>query len=271
MTDWSEELTFLMKKAGKTAGSAARAVQSALDDDAHEVLCYRGFGGASRSWVYGRVIQKRKFGASTDGDSTLRNLLNTYRRADSDPFGNAEVTVTCGDSTVKMMADDEGFFGGWLDAAPPGGSDEWVKYSAEITSPYALDGSPVKGDGEIQTLSPNTKFGVISDLDDTVIQSRVSNFIQAARTVMLGNARTRLPFLGVAAFYRSLRDGAGGDEKNPIFYVSSSPWNIFDVISEFMGLQNIPKGPILLRDWDINLAALSASRHFEHKGVAIRN
>ncbi|MEO5903341.1 MAG: App1 family protein, partial [Gemmatimonadaceae bacterium] len=42
-------------------------------------------------------------------------------------------------------------------------------------------------------------------------------------------------------------------------------------ISEFMGLQNIPKGPILLRDWDINLAALSASRHFEHKGVAIRN
>ena len=270
MTDWSEELTYLMKKAGKTAGSAVRAVQSALDDDAHEVLCYRGFGGSSRSWVYGRVIQKRKFGASTDGDSTLRNLLNTYRRADSDPLGHAEVEVRCGDSAVKMKADDEGFFGGWLDAGSSG-SDNWGKYTATIVSPAFADSAPVNGDGEIQLLSPTTKFGVISDIDDTVIQSRVSSFIQAARTVMLGNARTRLPFPGVAAFYRALHDGAGGSEKNPIFYVSSSPWNIFDVISEFMDLQNIPKGPVLLRDWDINLSALSASRHFEHKGVAIRN
>jgi len=88
---------------------------------------------------------------------------------------------------------------------------------------------------------------------------------------MLGNARTRLPFPGVAAFYRALRNGASGDEKNPIFYVSSSPWNIYDVITEFMDIQKIPKGPLVLRDWDINLSALSGARHFDHKGVAIRN
>jgi phosphatidate phosphatase APP1 len=62
-----------------------------------------------------------------------------------------------------------------------------------------------------------------------------------------------------------------GDERNPVFYVSSSPWNIYDVISEFMDLQKIPHGPLLLRDWDIGLSALSSDRHFEHKGVAIRN
>ncbi len=271
MTDWSEELTYLLKKAGKSAGSAVRAVRSALDDDAHEVLCYRGFGGATRTWVYGRVIEKRDIGASTDGDSTLRNLLNTYRRADSDPLGHAEVEVTCGNAVVKMKCDDEGFFGGWIDAAEQNESGEWVNYSTVIVSPSPLDGTPVKGDGEAQFLSPTTKFGVISDIDDTVIQSRVSNFIQAARTVMLGNARTRLPFPGVAAFYRALREGAGGGEKNPIYYVSSSPWNIYDVISEFMELQHLPKGPLLLRDWDISLGALSASRHFEHKGRLIRD
>ena len=89
---------------------------------------------------------------------------------------------------------------------------------------------------------------------------------------MLGNARTRLPFPGVAGFYRALRDGATGDENNPIFYVSSSPWNLYDVISEFMDLQEIPRGPILLRDWDYQpRIALVAIRHFDHKGVAIRN
>jgi phosphatidate phosphatase APP1 len=88
---------------------------------------------------------------------------------------------------------------------------------------------------------------------------------------MLGNARTRLPFPGVAGFYQALRDGISGDEKNPIFYVSSSPWNIYDVISEFMDIQKIPKGPLVLRDWDIGLSALSSSHHGEHKGAAIRN
>ncbi len=113
-------------------------------------------------------------------------------------------------------------------------------------------------------------FGVISDIDDTVIQSRVSSFLLAARTVMLGNARTRLPFPGVAAFYQALRAGATGNECNPIFYVSSSPWNIHDVITEFMDLQKIPRGPVLLRDWDITMGMLSSSRHLDHKGAAIR-
>jgi hypothetical protein len=111
----------------------------------------------------------------------------------------------------------------------------------------------------------------VSDIDDTVIQSRVSNFLQAARTVMLGNARTRLPFPGVAAFYQALRAGVSGKENNPIFYVSSSPWNIHDVIAEFMDIQKILKGPLILRDWDINFAALSGERHMAHKAVAIRN
>jgi phosphatidate phosphatase APP1 len=68
--------------------------------------------------------------------------------------------------------------------------------------------------------------------------------------VLLENARTRLPFAGVAAFYRALREGSGG-QQNPIFYVSSSPWNLYDVISGFLEAEEIPAGPLLLRDWDL--------------------
>jgi phosphatidate phosphatase APP1 len=171
-----------------------------------------------------------------------------------------------------MKADDEGFFGDWISlSAPPADDKEWQEYATTLAVPSPPDSQPIKGTGEILNLPPTAKFGIISDIDDTVIQSRVANFLQAARTVMLGNARTRLPFPGVAAFYRALRDGTEGKSENPVFYVSSSPWNIYDVIGEFMDLQNIPKGPVLLRDWDISLSALDATRHFAHKGVAIRN
>lgn len=269
MSDWSEEIGFILRKLGKTAGSAARLVKSAFDDDPNEIICYRGFGDASRAWIHGRVIEKREFGASTDGDSTLRNLLNTYRRADSDPLPFADVKVLYGDTAETMKADDEGFFGGWVQSPP--GSASLNEYSVELMPSTAGEEPVATGTGQIVIPPESARFGIISDIDDTVIQSRVSSFIQAARTVMLGNARTRLPFPGVAAFYRALHEGATGKENNPVFYVSSSPWNLYDVISEFMDLQNIPSGPILLRDWDIAPGALSATRHFDHKGVAIRN
>ncbi len=113
----------------------------------------------------------------------------------------------------------------------------------------------------------SARFGVISDIDDTVIQSEVSNFLRAARIVLMENALTRLPFPGVAAFYRALAKGASGSENNPVFYVSSSPWNIYDVIEGFLGAQHIPAGPVLLRDWDLQLQIRD---HHAHKTKAIR-
>jgi phosphatidate phosphatase APP1 len=249
-----------------------RLVRAILGDDPVEILAYRGYGNPSRAHVYGRVLEKRGVSASTDADSTLRNLLNTWRRAESDPVAFAQVKVEYQGTALELRADDEGFFSGWLAVDPPVANDkEWHGYDATFVSPLRPGAATVKASGEILIPPPSARFGVISDIDDTVIQSRVSNFLQAARTVMLGNARTRLPFPGVAAFYQALRNGAGGDEMNPVFYVSSSPWNIYNVITEFMDLQQIPRGPLMLRDWDIGFGSLSSERHFEHKGVAIRN
>ena len=88
-------------------------------------------------------------------------------------------------------------------------------------------------------------------MDDTVLQSNVASFLRAARLVLLENAHTRMPFHGVAAFYRALQAGTGLTGPNPIFYVSKSPWNLYDVIVQFLERQEIPLGPVLLRDWDI--------------------
>ena len=249
-----------------------RAVRSVLRKDPLEILTYYGYGNALRAHVHGRVLEVRNVSVSTDSDSTLRNLLNTYRRAEADPIPFARVKVEYGESVCNMAADDEGFFSGWIDLVKPlATDDEWNEYKVSLISPLPAGGATVDATGEVLLPPKEARFGVISDIDDTVIQSRVSNFLQAARTVMLGNARTRLPFPGVAAFYRALRDGATGDEKNPIYYVSSSPWNIFDVIAEFMDIQKIPRGPLLLRDWDIDWGLLSSSRHLEHKVTPIRN
>jgi len=272
MRDWLGDLDSLLGELDKGVKGVARAVRSALDDGPFQLLAYRGYGNARVAYIYGRAQENRGAGPSGDADSTLRNLLNTYRRADSNPLSHAQLVVEYEHTSCAVKADAEGFFTTRIDLpSPVTTSKEWNEYRVDLIEPARPGVDRAKCMGEILVPPSSARFGVISDIDDTVIQSRVSNFLLAARTVMLGNARTRLPFPGVAGFYRALRDGAKGDEKNPIFYVSSSPWNVYDVISEFMDLQKIPRGPILLRDWDISLGSLASTRHFDHKGVAIRN
>jgi phosphatidate phosphatase APP1 len=35
---------------------------------------------------------------------------------------------------------------------------------------------------------------------------------------------------------------------NPVFYVSSSPWNLYAFLSAFLAHRGFPRGPVLLRD-----------------------
>jgi phosphatidate phosphatase APP1 len=237
----------------------------------HEIAPYRGFGTPSRVLVQGRAMQANGLGPAGEHDNMLVNLINTYKRVDSDALPHARVSMRLAGFEREIVADNEGFFREWIDLPAPLVTDgDWHPVHFRLLSPLQATQPDVRATGRVRVPRADATFGVISDLDDTVIQSRVANFLQAVRTVMLGNARTRLPFAGVAAFYRALELGADGSHCNPIFYVSSSPWNIHDVITEFLELQKIPDGPVMLRDWDIELSALAPSRLKQHKEPLIR-
>lgn len=92
-----------------------------------------------------------------------------------------------------------------------------------------------------------------------------------AKTVFLNNAHSRLPFPGVSAFYNALLLGKNGKRNNPFFYVSSSPWNMYDLLKEFLDLNNIPEGPLLLRDFGLQDNKLINKGHQVHKTKEIVN
>src|SRR5438270_12576952 len=166
--DWAADVTSLVAGLGKNLlGTAAHVVHVVIGADPFEIIAYRGYRNGARAHVCGRVIEKRDIGASTSADSVLRNLYNTYRRADSDPLPFAQVEVEYADTKLEMKADDEGFFGGWIELANATTTDdEWQKYSVELirqisevtpTSPLT-----VKGSGEILVPARTARFGVIS-------------------------------------------------------------------------------------------------------------
>jgi phosphatidate phosphatase APP1 len=241
------------------------------DPQPHEIATYRGYGEGTRLLVQGRALERANIPLSNAADSTWRNLLSTYKRVDAAPLAHARIAVRIGTHEQEIVADNEGFFRQWIELPTPLRTDEpWRRAELRLVSPLRPDQPIVRAHALARVPGASAAFGVISDLDDTVIQSRVANLVQAVRTVMLGNARTRLPFPGVASFYRALERGGDGVRHNPIFYVSSSPWNIYDLIAEFMELQGIPTGPICLRDWDFGLSALSSHHLKQHKEPLIR-
>ncbi len=80
-----------------------------------------------------------------------------------------------------------------------------------------------------------------------------------------------MPFAGVATFYRVLLAGTAAE--NPIFYVSSSEWNLYDFLEDFCKTQGIPKGPFLLQDLKTSLWKLlkSGGGTHMHKVEKIRH
>lgn len=250
-------------------GDAVRYVRSS--GDPYEIVAYRGYANDSRALVHGRVLESPNVTPAAVDDSLWRNLVNTAKRAEADPVPHARVLVSIAGVEREVVADDEGFFREWIDFPElPAARGQWREVELRLLAPLRANQADVRATGQLQVPEESASFGVISDLDDTVIQSRISNFLQAVRTVMLGNARTRLPFPGVAALYEALRRGGDGARHNPIFYVSSSPWNIYDIIVDFLDVQKIPPGPIMLRDWDIELSALSSKRLRRHKEPLLR-
>lgn len=236
---------------------------------AHTIALYDGFGARGRVLIQGRVLEDERIPDPSPHHSAWENALAILRRVDADPLAWAVVRVTVGDSSRDFHADEEGFFVGWMDARSPKRlDDDWVRVRAVTVSPDHRATGETAGRALLPATGPD--FLVISDVDDTVLQSNVTSFLRAARTMLFENARTRLPFPGVAEFYQALRRGGNGRARNPTFYVSSSPWNLYDVIEEFLEIQGIPPGPLLLRDVDLGLDALSSRQHHLHKREMIR-
>jgi phosphatidate phosphatase APP1 len=260
---WREELRELAQSLGRRARHALDALERRLDRDPYCIIGYRSYGTADRALVLGRVLEDEGNLTPDKGHSPVRNLIASIKRLESDPLAYAEVLARMGNDAQRIVADDEGFLRAWLPLRRPV-EPGW--HRADLAPAQDAPVAARPGRAEVLVPAPDARFGVISDLDDTVLQSEVTRLVRAVRLVLLENARTRLPFPGVAALYRALHSGLDRRPANPIFYVSKSPWNLYEVVAEFLALQGLPDGPLLLRDLDLGFGSRTKA---EHKAATI--
>lgn len=240
-------------------------------DDPLQIVTYRSYGTVNRLYVKGRVLEDKAIRKPTDKDTIWNNILSMYKRFESDEVPHARLKVDFQGRTHFAITDNEGYFTiDLVTEEPVAWNNMWYELEVELIDAPLPFAPGLKSTAHILVPPEDAEYGIISDIDDTVVKTTATNLLAMSRNTFLHNAHSRLPFAGVSEFYRSLQLGRNGKRNNPFFYVSSSPWNLYDLLIDFLDLNDIPEGPLLLRDFGLDENKESAD-HMGHKFKEIKN
>lgn len=222
--------------------------------DPLQIVIFKSYGTDTHFYVRGRALEDETINLEQKGLFGL--FLNSWKRFETDEIKHAKLKITLPNSTVlRTTTDDHGYFK--IDEQVVGleklaNADGWltfeVAYHEHINREIQNNNRFL---GELLIPCSAADFGVISDIDDTIIHTGVVSTLKWKVLInsIFKSAASRIPLEGAAAFYHQLHKGKSGNNANPIFYVSHSPWNLYRYLDFFLKQNSFPKGPILLRSF----------------------
>lgn len=214
-----------------------------------KIVPFIGFAGKKTANVAGLIVAENGIAKPDPGQSKWHNIRTMLKRYTSNELEYVRVEVNFKGMKQVVSTDKYGIYRCNFDLSP-GQANGGTWHKATVRLPDYRN-SPVTEE-DVMMISNNPQFGIISDIDDTILVSYATQKLMKLRLMLFNNAHTRMPFEGVAAFYEALQYGSG-TSYNPIFYVSNSEWNLYDLLYEFILFNRIPKGPMFLREMAIHM------------------
>ena len=216
------------------------------------VIGYTGYGSTSWVRLLARVLLTRNDRLPSGEPSGARG----WRSFTSVPVENAAVDVVLGEQTFSVRADHSGIVDAVIDVdLEPG----W--HTAEVSS----EGS-IPARSSIYVVDPEVRFGIVSDIDDTVMVTALPRPMLAAWHTFVVNEHARATTPGMPVLYERL---VTAHERTPVVYLSTGAWNVAPTLTRFLSRNLYPKGALLLTDW-----GPTADRWFrsgqEHKANSLK-
>lgn len=217
---------------------------------------YRGYATPDTLVFRGRVLAALRRDEPTPERSKWVNFKQMLSLFMTDEV--AGVVVTTADGSAKAVSDEEGYIR--LELPRSDATPGWASVALSVEG----QATPAT---RFPALVPSTSatFGVISDIDDTMLETGAYSLARNLWTTFTGSAATRRVFPASIALMNALQDA--GDA--PVFYVSSSPWNLHDFLDTVLTGAGLPAGPMFLRDLGISETQFVSGTHGDHKGSAI--
>ncbi len=201
-----------------------------------QVIAYTGYGNADEMRILGRLVLVPR--ATPVVQEAERFLARRgWRNFVSLPCVSRKAMVSYAGNEVAVDTDRQGYIDVTLptDGLAPG----WQTVTLGTVGAEAVP-------AEVLLVDPTTTFGLVSDIDDTVLTTWLPRlFLAAWNSFMLTESR-RQPVPGMAEMYDELlRDHPG----TPVVYVSTGSWDTYAFLRRFLARHHYPNGPLLLTDW----------------------
>ncbi len=222
------------------------------------IIPYRGYGTPTKVFLRGHVLDDRLLYESRHDDKRKKNFLAMLSRYVSEGIPDIRVEINFQGQEHIVTTDKNGLFEAEINLNTPS-RPGWQKVTYQVLDEIVEKQEPLTNVGEVLINDENNQFAIISDVDDTILISHATQALKKLRLILTKNSKTRLPFLGVASFYKALQTGNPATSNNPIFYVSSSEWNLYDFLEDFCDVRAIPKGPFMLQELKTSLWKLIKS------------
>lgn len=172
----------------------------------------------------------------------------------------ATVTVHAPGGDVVVRTDREGYVDHEVEI--PDATPGW--HEIALTGPGGATAT-----ARVLVVDPAVDVGVVSDVDDTILHTGLTRGLDFLKATLLTDIEERTPLPGAAALYRALVSKPGKPER-PIFYVSTSPWNLHEMLLQFVSLRGFPLGPLMLTDWGPSHTGLFRIGAQAHKPALVR-
>jgi phosphatidate phosphatase APP1 len=197
------------------------------------VAPFPGYGGPGWVRVLGRVMIVPPVKETASGEYAG---VRGWRSFAAVPIGYAAVTVSIAGVDHAVVADR----GGVIDTRLPADLEPgWQTFTMSVEG-----GEPVETRAFI--VGPDVRFGIVSDVDDTVMVTAIPRPLLAAWNSFVVNEHARQPVPGMAVLMeRVVRENPGA----PLVYLSTGAWNIAPTLIRFLSRHVFPPGALLLTDW----------------------
>jgi phosphatidate phosphatase APP1 len=215
------------------------------------LISYRGFGNAQTLILQGHVFRGMAMLSFNTKRKSLKNLIQLIKMFLVRTVGKATIEMHLKGETYAQHTNAQGFFE--FNIANHGLAEGWYEVLVKLKSKLVEGQETVEVKAHL-LIARQPKRVVVSDIDDTLLVSHITKLWRKIYLLVSRNPQSRKPFKGVVQLYQKLHA-----EQNPVFYVSSSEWNLYEFLRAFMQFHKLPKGVLQLKDLK------SSWRHFFSK------